>query len=74
MNETWLLTALQETSTLYGFSVDKLVKLGGGFENKMFGFDTPEKKFVVRVTPPGHKTQAEVKAEMDWLAYLSEND
>ena len=72
MTERWLQTTLEETSTLYRFQVDKLVKLGGGFENKMFGFDAPENRLVVRVTPPGHKSLAEVKAEMDWLAYLSE--
>ena len=74
MTEQWLQTALEETSSLFGFQVDKLVKLGGGFENKMFGFDDPENRIVVRVTPPGHKTLAEVKAEMDWITYLSEQD
>lgn len=74
MAESWLQTALEETSGFYGFQVDKLIKLGGGFENKMYGFDDPDKRIVVRVTPPGHKTWAEVNAEMDWLAYLSEHD
>ncbi len=64
-------TALEETSTLYEFQVNRL---GGGYENRMFGFDTPENKLVVRVTPPGHKALTEVQAEMDWLVYLSEND
>ena len=63
--------SLEETADLYGFLVDGLVKLGGGFENKMFGFDTPENRVVVRVTPPGHKTLKEVEAEMDWLQYLA---
>ena len=72
MTDGWLQTALEETSILYGFQVDKLVKVGGGFENKMCGFDIPENRLGVRVTPPGHKTLAEVKAEMDWIAYLSE--
>jgi len=72
VTDRWLQTALKETSILYGFQVDKLVKLGGGFENKMFGFDSPENRLVVRVTPPGHKTLTEVKAEINWLAYLSE--
>ena len=74
MDERWLQTTLEETSTLYGFLVDKLVKLGGGFENKTFGFDSPENRLIVRVTPPGHKTLGEVKAEIDWLDYLSEHD
>lgn len=74
MIEDWLLTALEETSVLYEFQVSKLVKLGGGYENKTFGFDTPDNKFIVRVTPPGHKTPTEVKGEIDWLVYLSEND
>jgi Ser/Thr protein kinase RdoA (MazF antagonist) len=74
MSESWLQTALEETSGFYGFQVDRLVKLGGGFENKMFGFDVPDNRIIVRVTPPGHKTLAEVNAEMDWLAYLIEND
>jgi Ser/Thr protein kinase RdoA (MazF antagonist) len=74
LTEDWLQTALEETSNLYGFLVNKLVELGGGYENKMFGFDTPENKFVIRVTPPGHKTPNEVVAEMNWLVYLSEND
>lgn len=74
MTERWLQTALEETSILYGFLVDNLVKLGGGYENKMFGFDATENRLVVRVTPPGHKTLAEVKAEMNWLAYLAEHD
>ncbi len=74
MIDSWLQTALEETSIHYGFLVDKLVKLGGGFENKMFGFDDPENRLVIRVTPPGHKTLAEVKAEIDWLAYLSKHD
>jgi Ser/Thr protein kinase RdoA (MazF antagonist) len=71
MNESWLKTALEETSPLYGFQIDKLVKLEGGFENKMFGF---ENRIVIRVTPPGHKTLSDVKAEIDWLAYLSEHN
>ena len=74
MTEDWLQTALEKTSILYGFLVDKLTSLGGGFENKMFKADTPENRFVVRVTPPDHKTPTEVKAELDWLLYLSEND
>jgi Ser/Thr protein kinase RdoA (MazF antagonist) len=74
LTEDWLQTALEETSNLYGFQVNKLVGLGGGYENKMFGFDVPENKLVVRVTPPGHKTPNEVEAEIDWLVYLSEND
>ena len=74
MTEKWLLTALEETSLLYGFQVNKLFKLGGGYENKMFGFDLPESKLVVRVTPPGHKTPAEVRAEMNWILFLQEND
>ncbi|MFW9961782.1 MAG: phosphotransferase enzyme family protein [Candidatus Thorarchaeota archaeon] len=70
MSENWMQIALRETSTLYGFQIDKLVTLGGGFENKMFGF---QNRFVLRVTPPGHKTLDEVKAEIDWLVYLAEN-
>ncbi len=74
MKEPWLTTALEETSIHYGFSVEKLDIIVGGFENFMFKHDTPEGRFVVRVTPPGHKTPSEVKAEMDWLEYLSAND
>jgi len=70
MDEHWLQTALEETSIHYGFQLDKLVKLGGGFENRTFGFETHENRFIVRVTPPGHKTIDEVKAEIDWLSYL----
>ncbi|MFX0108306.1 MAG: phosphotransferase enzyme family protein [Candidatus Hodarchaeota archaeon] len=73
MTENWLQTALEKVSVLYEFTVDRLVKLGGGFENKMFGFDVPDNRFVVRVTPPSHKTLNEVEAEMDWLLYLAEN-
>ncbi|MFW9926318.1 MAG: phosphotransferase enzyme family protein [Candidatus Thorarchaeota archaeon] len=73
MIDDWLQTALEETSKLYGFQIDKLVKLAGGFENKIFGYDSPKSKLVVRVTPPGHKTPAEVHAEMDWLVYLQTN-
>jgi len=73
LTEDWLQTALEETSTLYEFQVQKLESLSGGYENKMFGFDTPENRFVIRVTPPGHKTLTEVENEVDWLAYLSEN-
>jgi Ser/Thr protein kinase RdoA (MazF antagonist) len=74
LTEDWLQTALEETSILYGFLVDKLAILGRGFENRMFVFDTPENRLVVRVTPPNHKMLNEVKAELDWLQYLSEND
>ncbi|MFW9850697.1 MAG: phosphotransferase enzyme family protein [Candidatus Thorarchaeota archaeon] len=74
MSDTWLQSALEKTSHLYGFQVDKLLKIGGGYENKMFGVNTPEAKFVVRITPPGHKTPIEVQAEMDWLIYLQQNE
>jgi Ser/Thr protein kinase RdoA (MazF antagonist) len=74
MEEPWLITALDETSVHYGFLVERLEILPGGYENFMFKHDAPDNRFVVRVTPPGHKTPAEVKAEMNWLAYLSEND
>ena len=74
MTERWLQETLEEASTLYGFIVDKLVKIRGGFENKTFGFESSEKRLVVRVTPPGHKTPAEVKAEIDWLEYLSKHN
>ncbi|TFH07810.1 MAG: hypothetical protein E4H14_07690 [Candidatus Thorarchaeota archaeon] len=74
MTEHWLETALEEASIHYGFLKNRLVKLGGGFENKMFGFDDLGKKLVVRITPPGHKTQAEVKAEIDWIKYLFEHN
>jgi Ser/Thr protein kinase RdoA (MazF antagonist) len=73
LSENWLQTTLEETSTLYGFLVDKLVKIGGGFENKTFGFDSSESRLIIRVTRPDHKTITEVKAETDWLTYLSEH-
>ncbi len=74
MDENWLLIALKESSIHYGFQMDGLLKLGGGFENRTFGFDSPQNRMIVRVTPPGHKTIDEVKAEIDWLSYLIKND
>ena len=74
MDEGWLQVALEDTSRYYGFQMDRLVKLGGGFENRTFGFESPEVRFIIRVTPPGHKTIDEVKAEVDWLSYLVEHN
>jgi len=73
LSENWINDILHETSHRYGIQADKLVKIGGGFENEMFGHNDPENKIVVRLTPPGHKTVDEVLAEMDWLKYLYEN-
>jgi len=72
LTEEWLRKSLQEASILYDFQIDKLEKLGGGYENKMYGHNDSTKRIVVRVTPPGHKTEREVRAEMDWLQYLAE--
>ena len=50
MSESWLQTALEETSKFYGFRIDGLTKLGGGFENRTFGFETDKTKFIIRKT------------------------
>lgn len=73
MDGNWLQSALKEASIHYGFQIDRLAKLGGGFENRTFGFESPEKKIIIRVTPPGHKTPDEVREEINWLSYLFEN-
>ncbi len=73
MIEDWLQKSLHEASKLYDFQIDKLEKLGGGYENEMYGHNDAANRIVIRVTPPGHKTEHEVRAEMDWMEYLAEN-
>ncbi len=73
MNEEWLQKSLRKASILYNFQIDRLEKLGGGYENKLYGHNDSTIRIVVRVTPPGHKTESEVRAEMDWLQFLAEN-
>ncbi|MFW9919767.1 MAG: phosphotransferase enzyme family protein [Candidatus Thorarchaeota archaeon] len=73
MTEDWLRKALADAADLYDFQVENLESLAGGYENRMFGFKTPTRKVVIRVTPPGHKSVREVKAEIDWISYLRQN-
>jgi Ser/Thr protein kinase RdoA (MazF antagonist) len=73
MTEEWLRKSLDIASNLYDFQVDRLEHIPGGYENKMYGFRTPSRKMVIRITPPGHKSAKEVKAEIHWLNYLKQN-
>jgi Ser/Thr protein kinase RdoA (MazF antagonist) len=73
MTEEWLRKSLDAASNLYDFQADHLEKFSGGYENKMYGFRTPSRKVVIRITPPGHKSVREVEAEIHWLNYLNQN-
>lgn len=71
VTEEWVQETLRQAAILYDFQIEKIEKLAGGYENKMFGHNHSQNKIVIRITPPGHKTKDEVHAEMDWLQYLA---
>ncbi|MHA1638328.1 MAG: phosphotransferase enzyme family protein [Candidatus Thorarchaeota archaeon] len=73
MSKKWVDEILQDASVRYGIRANNLKRIGGGFENKMYGHNNPKNRFVMRITPPGHKIVNEVLAELDWLMYLYEN-
>lgn len=64
---------LKEIASLYGIKKDDLYFVGG-FENFIFGFEKNEKSYIVRISHSSHRTIDEIKSEIDFIFYLSNNN
>lgn len=75
---------LKETKEIYNekifeeicnrFEIQKnKIKLLNGFENFIYEFRKNEKSYILRVTHSLHRTEEQIKAEVEWVNYLAEN-
>jgi Ser/Thr protein kinase RdoA (MazF antagonist) len=58
-----------EAAKLYGTRVENL-KLLGDIENFVYSYPYDGKQRILRVTHSSHRTEAEIRGEIDWLNYL----
>ncbi len=63
---------LDEISNRYGIIKNKLKPLGD-FENFVYEYENNERNFILRVTHSSHRNTNLVRAELDWISYLSQN-
>lgn len=61
---------IKEITSLYSIEKEQLYFVGG-FENYVYGFEKDNKSYIVRISHSSHRTLDEVKAEIDFLFYLS---
>ncbi len=50
------------------------VKLLDGFESFIYEFERNEKSYILRVTHSLHRSEDQIKAEVDWVNYLANGD
>jgi len=62
---------LNEVKNLY--AINELYYVGG-FENFIYGFDKDNQSYIVRISHSSHRTIAQIKAEIDFIFYLSNNN
>ncbi len=72
-NEIRARKGLPEFAKQYNIDPKLLQKLYGGYENTIFGHNEDERGAVLRITPSSHRTLQQIRAEIDWLSYLTEN-
>lgn len=61
---------LREAAVRFGLKADAWKKLGD-FENYVFEADKDGTAVILRLTHSSHRTLDEVRAELDWIAFLS---
>lgn len=61
-----------EGATSFGLSLEELTFIGG-FQNFIYSYTHEGYKYILRFTPSTLRTQAGLKAELEWILYLAEN-
>jgi len=61
-----------ETAARYGLKREELSPLGG-FDSRVYGFDRPDGRFVLRVLQDPRRPLALVRGELDWIEHLAQN-
>ncbi|XEC96199.1 phosphotransferase enzyme family protein [Paenibacillus tarimensis] len=61
---------LQEAAFRFGLKTDALSKLGD-FENYVYAAEQDGAGVILRLTHSSHRTLDQVRAELDWIAYLA---
>ncbi len=62
-----------QASKLYGIKAEGL-KLLGDIENFVYSYPYDGEERILRVTHSSHRTEGEIRGEIDWLNYLADND
>lgn len=63
---------LDEVARRYGVPPDILTELSGGWVNHIYGCERDGAKYVLRLSPVAVRPQELVRAEADWINYLSD--
>lgn len=61
---------LHIAASRYGIKEEELHYIGG-FQNFVYEYQQNERAFILRITPELHRTFHQVKAELDWIRYLT---
>ena len=61
-----------ETAARYGLKREELSPLGG-FDSRVYEFDRPDGRFVLRVLQDTRRPLALVRGELDWIEHLAQN-
>jgi len=61
---------LQEACSRYGLHVDDIAMVGG-YQNVIYEFERGGESHILRLTPHGLRTAAQVEAELEWIRYLA---
>ncbi|AIQ30598.1 MULTISPECIES: phosphotransferase enzyme family protein [Paenibacillus] len=56
----------------YGINPDELTYIGG-FQNFVYEYQRSGGMYILRITPGIHRTAEQVRAELDWIMYLTRN-
>ena len=67
---------LQQIARLYNIDF-RILKLEGGFDHLFYGYSIKKKEFLIRIKTDmifDKKSFVQIKAEIDWINYLAQND
>lgn len=61
-----------ETAARYGLKREEL-NLLGGFDSRVYEFDRPDGRFILRILQDPRRPMALVRGELDWIEHLARN-
>ena len=67
---------LQQIARLYNVD-SRTLEMEGGFDHRFYGYSIAEKDFLIRVKTDSildKRSLSQIKAEIDWINYLAQND
>ena len=67
---------LQQIARLYNIDF-RILKLEGGFDHLFYGYSIKKQDFLIRIKTDlifNKKSFIQIKAEVDWINYLAQND